>query len=614
LTPLAVIERYLDDASLDPLDQAAFVELLGLDSDLLSRWLALVGGPALPKVFAGRLAALSPAHFHELAVSQALAVLTVSGGTRLGVEPWQNALTASHLAEVLAEELALPTEGVRWRALLGLSGVNLRDDDVLAELLAFRGARLELLEDADPILRVFAVVDLLDLAAPAEAQAAAALLLDLAPLDFQDALRTAEGRARSLLARLDLDLEPEFDRSERLWLRLRIGLLGRLFGELSLERSAWPRVAALHAGVVRMLFAGVTPRLFLVDPADGGRLEPVDAAGPRIAVDSATSLVARCARLGERVEFYDEFDGAVADRQLLRLMHAEAGVCLPVSAAPDQPVLGVLLFPLDEDEDADDEFAMAIYARELARRLAAGRQRQQAEQQALQRFRQREEQRLRELVHEANNPLSIVQNYLHILQLTLTEQPRAVEQLQLISTELRRVASLLGQVRQVPEPGDAGQEAVLESSTVDLGALVARLVEMHRGHAAEHDATISARLPDAALRVRSDEQRIAQVLTNLMRNALEAGTGHSVRVEAIGGAFRDGREGVLLSVSDTGPGLPREVLARLGAPQRSSKGGDHAGLGLQIVHRLVAELAGSIDVRTAAGQGTTFTIFLPLAP
>jgi signal transduction histidine kinase len=613
LTPLAVIDRYLDAASADPLDRDGFLAVLGLDADLLGRWIALLGGPAMPGELGARLDALTAAQFQELAASQALAVLTVSGGTRFGLEPWQNTLNASYLAEVLGESLGLGDPSVRWRVLLALGGINLPEDDRLGELLAFRGTRLELLEDAEPLLRIFAVADLLELLDPEAAQRAAGLLLGIEPLAFQAALRTAESRARQALVRLDLEVDQELDRSERVWLRLRIGLLGRLFGDLGIGRAAWPRLAALHAGVARMLFA-VPPRLFLIDQA-AGRLAPVDGQGPAIGLDSATSLVARGARLGERVEFYDELDGAVADRQLLRLLRSEAGVCLPVNAGPAQPVLGVLLLPLEEDAD-DDEFTLALYARELARRLGAGQVLEQAEQQRVVRYRQREEQRLRELVHEANNPLSIVQNYLHILQLTLGEHPRAVEQLRLIAAELHRVTDLLGQIRQVPEPleGSVDRDSKAEPREVDLNALVGRLVEMHRGYGQERGAELSAALPAGALRLRSDEQRIAQILTNLMRNALEADRDHRVRVEALGGAFRDGREGVLLVVSDTGPGLPREVLERLGAPQRSSKGGDHAGLGLHLVHRLVAELSGSIDVRTAPGQGTTFTVFLPLTP
>ena len=80
------------------------------------------------------------------------------------------------------------------------------------------------------------------------------------------------------------------------------------------------------------------------------------------------------------------------------------------------------------------------------------------------------------------------------------------------------------------------------------------------------------------------------------------------------GVFREGREGVEITVKDTGPGLSRAVLENLSEPKDSTKGGDHAGLGLHIVHRLVRELQGSIDVRTAQAQGTRFTLFLPIKP
>ncbi len=64
---------------------------------------------------------------------------------------------------------------------------------------------------------------------------------------------------------------------------------------------------------------------------------------------------------------------------------------------------------------------------------------------------------------------------------------------------------------------------------------------------------------------------------------------------------------------DNGPGLPDEVLAKLFLPKDSRKGGDHAGLGLHIVARLVSELQGNIDVRTLSRRGTAFTVFLPLS-
>jgi C4-dicarboxylate-specific signal transduction histidine kinase len=69
---------------------------------------------------------------------------------------------------------------------------------------------------------------------------------------------------------------------------------------------------------------------------------------------------------------------------------------------------------------------------------------------------------------------------------------------------------------------------------------------------------------------------------------------------------------VELTVSDNGPGLPKEVLARLYQPVQSMKGDEHAGLGLAIVAALVDELGGMLQCRSNE-SGTHFKILLPAA-
>ena len=103
-----------------------------------------------------------------------------------------------------------------------------------------------------------------------------------------------------------------------------------------------------------------------------------------------------------------------------------------------------------------------------------------------------------------------------------------------------------------------------------------------------------------------------QVMTNLARNAIEAlHEGGVLQIETVPGVYRSGRAGVEFVVRDNGPGLPPEVLERLYEPKTSSKGADHAGLGLHIIGRLVGELEGAIDVRTDSERGTAFSVFLP---
>ena len=128
---------------------------------------------------------------------------------------------------------------------------------------------------------------------------------------------------------------------------------------------------------------------------------------------------------------------------------------------------------------------------------------------------------------------------------------------------------------------------------------------------------------DAA--VAGDAIQLHQVAMNLCTNALQAMENGGVLEVAL--ALEDvAQERKLahgdlapgaylrLSVSDTGSGIPRHVLDRMFDPFFTTKGvGEGTGLGLSLVHGIVADLGGAIDVQTIVGRGTTFMIWLPLA-
>ena len=204
--------------------------------------------------------------------------------------------------------------------------------------------------------------------------------------------------------------------------------------------------------------------------------------------------------------------------------------------------------------------------------------------------------------------------YLHILQMQLQHEPTATEQLQMVSTELKRTGEIIQRMRDLSPIADLDTQAQVVFAEFDLNDLARRVFELHRGYADDHAVDLFIELAQGSVILASDEQRLAQILNNLVRNAIEASSGQGVSVGSEVGVFREGREGVEVYVKDTGPGLSREVIDRLSEPKNSTKGGDHAGLGLHIVHRLVLELQGSIDVRTTTGAGATFSIFLPLKP
>jgi signal transduction histidine kinase len=572
VTPEAVIYRYLEVASRQPVSVSNLVRLLGADADLLGRWLNLLACPADPSCLEAELRRLSKAQLRTLAQAQAWAVLPVAGSARLGMDQWQAVVRSAFLAEVLAEQLGMSEPvAVRWRVLLAVSGVNLPHDEHLVELSDFRGVRAELLEDASLLIKVFAVVDALEVLDEFQAAQLAERLLSISAENFSELIEWAGARCGELMNDLQLAADLDTDWSNRLWMQQQVSLLADLLG---LSR----------------------------------RLEELQQ--PQIHLSSAVSAIADCIREGESRFVRDTADTAVAGRQLLRQLKATEALCVPLLAA--EGAVGALLFVIDED--VDQELALSLYAEQLTQCLTDLTSRPDPELELVKRYRQREEKRLREIAHEVNNPLSVVHNYLHILELRLQHEPSATEQLQMIGSELKRAGEILQGIRELSPIAELETAAEMVFVEFDVNELARRVFELHRGYADDHGVELALELSPGSVLLASDEQRLAQILNNLMRNAIEASADAEVCLGGQVGVFREGREGIEVYVRDTGPGLSREVLERLAEPKESAKGGEHAGLGLHIVHRLVAELQGGIDVRTASGRGTTFTVFLPLGP
>ncbi len=114
---------------------------------------------------------------------------------------------------------------------------------------------------------------------------------------------------------------------------------------------------------------------------------------------------------------------------------------------------------------------------------------------------------------------------------------------------------------------------------------------------------LARRLPPAPL----DPAQIKQVLVNLVKNAVQAMTrGGTLTVQTDPGV-----DGVVMTVADTGGGIPQEQINRIFEPFYTTKK-KGSGLGLMIVQRIVREHKGRIELESHVGQGTVFRVWLPL--
>jgi len=105
-----------------------------------------------------------------------------------------------------------------------------------------------------------------------------------------------------------------------------------------------------------------------------------------------------------------------------------------------------------------------------------------------------------------------------------------------------------------------------------------------------------------------DPTQIQQVLVNLVKNAMQAmSTGGTLTLQT-----GEGMDGVWVSVTDTGGGIPQEQINRIFEPFYTTKE-KGSGLGLMIVQRIIRAHDGRIDLESHVGRGTTFRVWLPLA-
>jgi signal transduction histidine kinase len=214
-----------------------------------------------------------------------------------------------------------------------------------------------------------------------------------------------------------------------------------------------------------------------------------------------------------------------------------------------------------------------------------------------------------QITHEVRNPLSSIGLNAEMLEDEISSLGGAPEQ--------RREATALARaiVKEVDRLTDITEEYLRfarlprpKLEREDLGAIVASLLAFLRPELEARRIALDARLDPGAPPVAADEHQLRQALLNLLRNAAEAmaeGGRLTVALDGGGGA-------VALRIADTGQGIAPEDLPKIFDPFFSTKEGG-TGLGLALTQQIVVEHGGAIDVASAPGTGTTFTVRLPAA-
>ena len=226
---------------------------------------------------------------------------------------------------------------------------------------------------------------------------------------------------------------------------------------------------------------------------------------------------------------------------------------------------------------------------------------------------ERQKQFTSDASHELRTPLAVMRGELEIA----LRRPRAPEEYQRTLgsnlEEIIRLSRLVEDLLMLAR-ADAGR-VELQCEPLDLAALCGNTVEYITPLAEQREQTLSYQAPPQPITIHADQQRLKQLLLNLLDNAIKYTEPHG----KITLGLTVEQQHATLTVADTGRGIPAEDLPHVFDRffRRSAKTSDRSapgsGLGLSIVKWIVEAHGGTIVVESQVGAGTVFTIRLPLA-
>jgi len=225
---------------------------------------------------------------------------------------------------------------------------------------------------------------------------------------------------------------------------------------------------------------------------------------------------------------------------------------------------------------------------------------------------------LANMSHELRTPLNAILGFSRLMLgagPNLTARQR--ENLNIINTSGEHLLGLINDVLEMSKI-EAGRIAINEGG-FDLHHLVEGLADMFRLRAEQKGLALDCDIaPDVPRTIISDEGKLRQILMNLLGNAIKFTAEGSVTLRIRRGADDGALMQLAFEVEDTGPGIPLDEQRAIFEPFVQATGGDPAqegtGLGLSISRQYARLLSGDVTVRSAPGEGSCFTLALPVAP
>jgi len=209
------------------------------------------------------------------------------------------------------------------------------------------------------------------------------------------------------------------------------------------------------------------------------------------------------------------------------------------------------------------------------------------------------------VAHEINNPLSIIQNYIELIKITQSEDANQ-ENLEKIEREIDRIVGIVGNLLSFSRWNE------LPDVIFNFCEIIDEVIELLAYPIKEKEINFIKNLIDKPLLIEGCENRIKQVIINIIMNSIEAVSfGGTIQLDL---TYHKRKGSSELSITDNGYGIPPDIINLIFDPFFSTKTGKkNTGLGLSICQHIIELHKGWISCNSTPGKRTVFTIRLPLA-
>jgi signal transduction histidine kinase len=204
------------------------------------------------------------------------------------------------------------------------------------------------------------------------------------------------------------------------------------------------------------------------------------------------------------------------------------------------------------------------------------------------------------MAHEIRNPLNSIGLYVQLVKGSPDETER-LECLEKIEQEIKRIDGILRKLM------DAVKRPRFHLQQVSISDVIDSAIDLFNSRMEMHRVSLEREFRRIPPPIQADPTELEQIFTNLFVNSIEEMTDGGV----LGVVLDQDDNTIVIRVSDTGKGIPRENISRVFDPFFTTKNSG-TGLGLSVVLRIVRTYNGRIEVESEVGKGTVFTVFLPV--